>query len=94
MKLDILDGGNISRSEAGAFLTLKEFPLTFLVKSPVASVSIFVPIELPQQTGDEASAFNGYDFPVFESRFHKMRPITDRFTYKRYYTLCKLQLET
>ena len=61
----------MSKSEAGAFLTLKEFPLTFLVKSPVASVSIFVPIELPQQTGDEASAFNGYDLPIFNQGFIK-----------------------
>ena len=75
MKLDILEGGKISRSEVGAFVTLKEFPLTFLVKSPVASVSIFVPIELPQQTGDEASASNGYDLPIFDSRFHKIIPI-------------------
>ena len=71
LKLDILEGGNMSKSEAGAFLTLKEFPLTFLVKSPVASVSIFVPIELPQQTGEDASAFNGYDFPIFNQDFIK-----------------------
>ena len=51
-RLVTLDGGKMSMFELGAFLTLKEFPLTFLVKSPVGSISILVPIELPQHTID------------------------------------------
>ena len=56
-KLVTLDGGKMSMFELGAFLTLKEFPLTFLVKSPVGSISILVPIELPQHTIDRKGTF-------------------------------------